>query len=102
MQQLFVKVKFVYIKQNQEKTVEMTVLKTLTVQQLIKLFLEETNSKLDANSDKICFQYGIRILNDPLYFNRTLSSLKIRDNHIIRVNDIGNIIGGKNLNILCL
>ena len=49
---------------------------------------------MGAHSDKIIFQYGVRILNDHLNLDSNLYSLKIRDNHIIKVLDIGNIIGG--------
>ena len=59
------------MKQNQEKAVEMIVLKTFTIHQLIQLFLEETDSKLNTISYKIYFQYIIKILNNPLHLKIT-------------------------------
>ena len=69
----------------------------LTVEQMLKDFLFRTNSKISLNPEDIIFQFNAHILNRESELSKSVSQIfKKTINAAIRVQDVNNIIGGKN------
>ena len=74
---------------------ELTFPKRTTVKDCLSRFLQETNSSDCLDTSKITFYYGNRLLNsEPYLSSKNLYDIKIKNNHIIKVTDTSNIIGG--------
>ena len=74
---------------------EITFTKDTSVKDCLTRFLQETNSNLELDTSKITFYYGNRLLNSETYLNdKNLYDIKIKNNHVIKVTDTSNIIGG--------
>ena len=68
---------------------------TITVEEMLKSFLSQTNSKMTLKTKKIVFQYGSYILNNNDNKNKVINTIfKSNKNTKIRVQDMSAVIGG--------
>ena len=66
---------------------------SITVDSMLKTFLNETNSPLFLDTEKILFMFKGRVLNMPKFLNKNLSEVFKSDKAIIKVTDCDNMVG---------
>ena len=67
---------------------------SLTVKEMLQIFLKDTQSKSELNLDQIQFVFKGKILNSPQFLDKHLRDIFRFSNHKIKVWDSKNIIGG--------
>jgi hypothetical protein len=67
----------------------------ISVREMIRIFLESTNSIITFDSKKIMFFHGTNLLNLPKFIDQRIENVLGRQKSItIQIKDKGNIIGG--------
>ena len=78
--------------QDEDKSIEFDV--KITIEDMLKIYLKDTNSKEILNPKEILFIYGDKILNSKPFFNMKIENIFNRQKKTITVKDKKKIIGG--------
>ena len=88
-----INVKFIYDKNLPKSNFDFD--RKITVRDMIRMFLESTNSIISFDTKKIMFFHGANLLNLPKFIDQRIENVLGRQKAIsIQVKDKGNIIGG--------
>ena len=67
---------------------------SITVETMLKNFLNETNSRLTLEPDEITFAFQAKILNTPNFLNKSLSEVfRSKNRNDIKIMDCAGVIG---------
>ncbi len=78
--------------QNDAKSIDFDV--KITIEDMLKIYLRNTNSKETLNHKDILFMYGDKILNSKPYLKKKIENIFNRQKKTITVKDKNKIIGG--------
>lgn len=84
----------IFIPNNKEET-SIEINQDETLYNLLYSFLSKTNSIIEMNVSKITFLFSSKILNKPDNLQKSITSLKLKNNSSIKVIDTSDIIGGR-------
>ena len=67
---------------------------SITVETMLKTFLNETNSRLTLEPGEITFAFKMKILNNPNFLNKSLSEVfRSGNRNDIKIMDCAGVIG---------
>lgn len=78
--------------QNETKSIDFDI--KITIEDMIKIYLRETNSKEILNPKEILFIYGDKILNSKIFLKNKIENIFNRQKLTVTIKDKKKIIGG--------